>query len=126
MNTATFPSGYQQLMPYLIIPDPGAFIRFAQEVLGAEEKMIMRDDDGTYRHCEMFIGEAVIMFSASMDGFPAQPAGLFVYVADADASYAKALETGATSVMPPGDQPYGRSCGVKDTNGNTWWITTAA
>ncbi|WP_431200968.1 hypothetical protein ACQ86K_30970 [Mucilaginibacter sp. P19] len=25
--------------------------------------------------------------------------------------------------MPPADQPYGRSAGVKDPFGNTWWIT---
>ena len=36
----------------------------------------------------------------------------------------KALQAGATSVMPPADQDYGRSCGVKDPCGNTWWITS--
>jgi uncharacterized glyoxalase superfamily protein PhnB len=46
-------------------------------------------------------------------------------VSDADRSYAAALAAGATSVMSPADQDYGRSCGVKDTNGNTWWITSA-
>ena len=125
MQTVSFPSDYQQVMPYLLVPDAGSFLLFSKEVLGATEKMIMRDEDGTYRHCEVLIGNSVIMFSVSMAEWGAQPAGLFVYVADADAAYEKALQLGAVSVMPVGDQPYGRSGGVKDTNGNTWWLTTA-
>jgi len=47
-----------------------------------------------------------------------------VYVEDADAAYKLALDNGATSLMPPADQDYGRTCGVKDPFGNTWWITS--
>src|SRR5689334_9809061 len=126
MNTVPFPSEYQQVMPYLLVPDPAALIDFAKAVLSATEKMITRDEDGTYRHCELLVGQSVIMFSVSMQDWAPMPAGLFVYVADADAAYKKALEMSATSLMAPGDQPYGRSCGVKDTNGNTWWLTTSA
>lgn len=122
---AAFPKDYQQVMPYLLLSDPEAFLAFSKAVLGAEEKMIMRGEDGRWQHCEIKVGESVIMFSQSMAEWPPQPAGLFVYVADADAAYAQALSLGATSVMPVGDQPYGRSGGVRDTNGNTWWLTTA-
>ncbi len=125
MNTVPFPKEYQQVMPYLVLPHPGAFLQFAREVLGAEEKRIVREADGTWRHCEVIVGESVIMFSQTMEGWGANTAGLFVYVADADAAYAAALSLGATSIMPVSDQPYGRSGGVKDTNGNTWWLTTA-
>ena len=125
MQSVRFPNEYQQVMPYLIVPQPEALLQFAKEVLGATEKMIMKDEDGTFRHCELLVGESVIMFSVSMEGMPPYPAGLFVYVADADAAYEKALQLGAVSVMPVADQPYGRSGGVRDTNGNTWWLTTA-
>ena len=89
MDTVAFPKDYQRVMPYLIVPDPGAFIEFSREVLGATEKMIHRDEDGTYRHCEIMVGTSVIMFSVTMEGFPSQTAGLFVYVQDADAAYAR-------------------------------------
>ena len=125
MAEVKFPAEYQQVMPYLILPDPAAFLKFAKEVLGATEKMINRDADGTFRHCEVMVGDSVIMFSVTMEGWPSHTAGLFVYVADADAAYDIALTLGATSVMPVGNQPYGRSGGVRDTNGNTWWLTTA-
>jgi len=52
------------------------------------------------------------------------PAGLYVHVANADETYSKALQAGATSVMEPSDQSYGRSGGVLDPCGNTWWIVT--
>jgi PhnB protein len=38
---------------------------------------------------------------------------LFIYVADCDATYQRALDNGAISIMPPANQDYGRSCGVR-------------
>jgi len=50
---------------------------------------------------------------------------LYVYVPDADATYRKAIDAGATSVRPVADQTYGdRSGGVKDMCGNQWWMAT--
>lgn len=112
-------------MPYLIIPDAAALLQFVQEVLGAEEKMLGKDADGNWRHCEVWVGKSVLMFSQTTGDFGANTAGLYVYVADVDAAYQKALSLGATALMPVGDQPYGRSGGVRDTNGNTWWLVTA-
>jgi PhnB protein len=50
---------------------------------------------------------------------------MFVYVADTNAAYARALAHGATSIMPLADMPYGRTCGVRDPYGNVWWPTQA-
>ena len=53
------------------------------------------------------------------------PAMLHLYVEDADATYRRALEAGATSVREPSNQFYGdRAGGVKDAAGNQWWIAT--
>jgi len=47
----------------------------------------------------------------------------YLYVADADAVYARALECGAEAISAPADQPYGdRTCTVRDSMGNTWCI----
>ncbi|HZW64464.1 MAG TPA: VOC family protein [Hanamia sp.] len=121
------PEGYQAVMPYLILNDPEEFIEFTQKVFNATSKYKeMREDGHTIRHAEMDISGSVIMCAQSTDQFPAQTANLFVYVDDADETYAKALENGATSINEPADQSYGRSCGVSDTNGNVWWITSPA
>lgn len=123
MNKLSIPQGMQQVMPYLIIPDPEALLLFMKEVLNATERRIERREDGSFGHAEVAIGDSVIMFSGTASELDASPAGLFVYVADADAAFARALGLGAKELMPVSDQPYGRSGGVKDTNGNTWWIT---
>ena len=84
----------------------------------------LREDGHTIMHAEVNINGSVIMFAESTEQYPVQTANLFVYVDDADKSYATALQNGATSVNEPADQSYGRSCGIKDPHGNTWWITS--
>jgi PhnB protein len=75
-------------------------------------------------HAEIRIGESMIMFADATPGHTRQNAGMFIYVDDCDAVYQKALDNGATTAAPPADQSYGRSAGVKDPFGNTWWLTS--
>jgi PhnB protein len=124
MQSVNIPFGYQQVMPYLIIKNAAAFIQFMKEVFGAEEKMKHMRDENIVMHAEITLGESVIMFADSTDAFPPRTGGFFIYVADADATYSKALSAGATDLTPMSDQQYGRSGGVIDPFGNTWWITT--
>lgn len=124
MEKINIPEGYNTVMPYLIIPGAVRFLKFTQDVFGATEKNKTMRDDGTLMHGEVIIGGSTIMFAESSEQFPPQPAGMYIHVANADKSYQQALDAGATSIMPPADQPYGRSCGVTDPCGNTWWITS--
>ena len=118
-----FPSDYQQVMPYLIVQNAAGFISFMQKVFGATEKVRHMRDEQTIRHGEVLAGDSVIMFSDTAPGFDVCNAAMFIYVADADAAYEKAIAEGAKSIMPVSDQSYGRSGGVIDPFGNTWWIT---
>ena len=119
------PEGYNHVMPYLIVKDAAGVIRFMTEVLGARETTRhMREDGQTVMHAEVAIGSSTIMLAGSTGEYPPDTAGMFVYVPDADAAYQRALAHGAISILEPRDQPYGRSGGVKDPYGNTWWITT--
>ena len=53
----------------------------------------------------------------------AAPCAIHLYVEDADATYARAVEAGATSVYSVTDQPWGdRQGAVKDQFGNHWYI----
>ena len=53
------------------------------------------------------------------------PSAFHMYVPDCDATYARALEAGATSITKPADQDYGeRTANVKDAAGNFWYIAT--
>lgn len=119
------PEGYQAVMPYLILKNAAGFIDFTQKVFDAEQKYKeLREDGHTIRHAEIAISGSVIMCAESTEEYPVQTANLFVYVENADDTYAKALQNGATSINEPADQSYGRTCGVSDPNGNVWWITS--
>lgn len=118
------PEGYNRVMPYLIIKSAEGFLEFAKNVFGATEKMkVMREDGETVMHAEVFIGESTIMFANSTDDFPVMNSNMFIYVNNVDETHQKALDAGAANIMAPSNRDYGRSSGITDPYGNTWWIT---
>ena len=118
------PSHYQTVMPYLVVKDAAKFIEFMKEVFSADEHYKAMRDENVIMHGEVAVGDSTIMFADATEQFAPKPAGMFIYVPDADATYQIALDADATSIMPPADQPYGRSCGVRDPFGNDWWPTS--
>lgn len=91
MDNALFPTGHQQVMPYLVIEDAEGFIRFMQDVFGAREKMRFMTDNHTIAHAEITIGASVIMVTNATRLLQPCTGGGFIYVTDADAVYEKAL-----------------------------------
>ena len=124
MKKVNIPEGYQRIMPYLIVENAAAFIDFAKKVFGAEEKIKMMRDKETIMHAEVTIGESVIMIADATETYNPRPAGLFIYVDECDEVYQKAMQHGAETVAEPANQQYGRSAGIQDAFGNTWWITS--
>jgi len=119
------PTGYHTVTPYLVVDDVASLIDFVRDAFDAVEKERMTHDDGSIRHAEVRIGDSMVMMGPASDQNPARPAMLHLYVDDVDATYAKALEAGATSIREPADEFYGdRSGGVKDANDILWWIAT--
>ena len=119
------PKGHQAVMPYLMLDDAAGFIQFIKDVFVAEiTQQSMRD--GVVGHCEASISGGTIMFSNTREEWKAAPANMFVYVADADETFERALKAGSTTVMEIADLEYGRSGGVADPFGNVWWITSGA
>src|SRR5262245_5869380 len=121
------PAGHQVVMPYLMLNGALKFIDFTKKVFNAEltESMHkLREDRTKVMHSEITIGGSTIMFSDASDQWPQQTANLFVYVSNADETYNRAIDSGATTLMELSDQDYGRTCGVTDPLGNVWWITS--
>jgi len=117
------PENYQTVMPYLIIKNARAFSKFMQIVFGATETILLMRDENTVMHGEVMVGGSTVMFADWTENYEPRPAGMFIYVDNADERFQKAIENGASVVTPVADQPYGRSGGVLDPFGNTWWIT---
>ncbi len=124
MDKIKIPEGYQQIMPYLILNNAGAFSTFMQDVFQAKEVMRKMRDESIVMHAEVKVGDITIMFADSTTQYEVTTGSFFIYVMNADETYTKALSQGASSIMSPSDQSYGRSCGIKDPLGNTWWITS--
>lgn len=125
MSTVKIPNGHQAVMPYLMLDGAEKFSEFVTGVLNGKITSIQkRENEDRIMHSEVEINGSTIMFCDSNETWPASPANLFVYVNNADDTYKTALENGATSVMEPADQDYGRSCGITDPCGNIWWITS--
>ena len=118
------PEGYQAVMPYLIIEKAASFIEFTQKVFNAELLGKHMSGETAIMHAEIKIGDSVIMFADSTEQYLPMPAGLFIYVDNADEVYKSALDNGASAVTEMSDQSYGRTGGVKDAFGNVWWITS--
>jgi len=123
-KNSKIPANYQSVMPYLIVKNAKNFIAFTKRVFNATETHKTMRDPNTIMHAEVMIGGSTIMFADTTEKITSQTAGLFIYVDNADETFKKAIDEGATVVMEVSDHPYGRSGGVKDPFGNTWWITS--
>jgi PhnB protein len=120
------PAGYQRVMPYLLLNNVAGFIQFTEKVFGAKEKMRhTQEGSNEIRHAEIMIGDSTIMMGQVSENWGVQNAGLYIHVENADETFKRAISEGAEEIMPVTDQSYGRSGGVTDPFGNTWWITTA-
>jgi len=77
-------------------------------------------------HAEIRIGDSIIMAAEPYEDSEFFPASIYVYVKDSDATYKDAISYGCEPVLKPTTvaQAKQRYCGVKDTNGNIWWIAT--
>jgi PhnB protein len=125
MPVKPIPEGYHVVTPYLIVPGVARLIDFLKQAFDATEGERMEAPDGSIRHVEVRIGDSHIMLGESNAQWGPMPTSLYVYVPDTDATYRRAIEAGATSVMAPANQFYGdRNAGVKDASGNIWWIAT--
>ncbi len=126
MTVQPVPPGYHTVTPYLIVPDAPAVISFLETAFDGRITMPpMHRPDGSIMHAELQVGDSRVMVAEATEQWKPMPASIFLYVADCDRSYQRALAAGATSLMEPGDQFYGdRMGGVLDQGGNQWWVAT--
>ena len=114
---------YRTVTPYLVVSDADTELAFLKAAFGATEVDCHRNPDNRVMHAEMKIGDSLVMLGQAGGRWTPRPAALYLWVDNVDATYARALQAGATSESEPEDKPYGhRNAGVIDQNGVTWWI----
>jgi PhnB protein len=125
LGASPIPEGLRTVTPYIHTKGTGQYIDFLKQALGAIEEG-RHEVDGVIRHAQVRIGNAAIELGEA-GVVPEMPSAFYLYVADADLLYEQALAAGATSLMPPADQPYGDRMGaVQDAAGNQWFIARPA
>jgi uncharacterized glyoxalase superfamily protein PhnB len=106
-----------------VVSDADAELAFLKAAFGGAEVNCQRTADHTVMHAEITIGDSLVMLGQAGGPWKPRTAALYLWVEDVDATYARALQAGATSESEPEDKPYGhRNAGVIDQNGVTWWI----
>jgi PhnB protein len=118
------PDGYNSVSPYLIVNGAQATIDFLVAVFNARQLRTIPREDGKLRHAEVRLDDTVLVLADAIEGWPAVPACVHIYVDDADATYTRALAAGATPVQEPAKQDDAdKRGGFRDAGGTTWWIT---
>lgn len=113
------------LQPYLHPVQPEPLIGFINRAFGAEEEGRAVSPEGRILHTTLKIGNGSLEISQAEGPYQPMPSMFYLYVPDVDASCARALEAGATSISAPADQSYGdRRGGVADAFGNQWYMAT--
>jgi PhnB protein len=129
------PEGFHTITPHLVFDQAAEAIDFYKRAFGAEEKSRAVGPDGKIMHAELQIGDSRFMLNDTMGGgrsaktLGGSPIGFWIYVADADTLYNRAVAAGAE--VPPGpmgqmqDQFWGDRCGtINDPYGYQWTIAT--
>jgi PhnB protein len=118
------PAGRRTVTPYLLLPGVPSYIEFLSRAFGAVEEF-RHEVEGVVMHASVRIGNAAVEMGDTQGQREPMTSGFYLYVADVEALYNRAVAAGATPVAPPADQWYGeRTAVVKDAIGTMWALST--
>ena len=128
------PEGMNTVTPHLVCKDAAQAIDFYKKAFGADERGRLNTPDGKkVLHAAIRIGNSVIML---IDEFPewntvgpqtlnGSPVTIHLYVENAELVFTRAVQAGATVIMPLEDMFWGDRYGkLQDPFGHIWSIAT--
>ena len=129
------PAGFHTVTPTLTMENAASAIDWYKKALGGDEIGRVVGPDGKIMHATIRVGDSIIMLNDDMMGGNTvkarggSPASLWLYVADCDALFERAVKAGAKVADGPmgqmQDQFWGdRSGTVIDPEGYRWNIAT--
>jgi PhnB protein len=133
MRTTPVPEDFHTITPQIVVKGVAAAIDWYSQALGAHELLRNTAPDGrSIMHAELLLGDSRFFV---VDEFPdsiISPSTLggttvtmHLYVRDVDAVFARAVEAGATVIMPVADQFWGDRYGILlDPFGHRWSIAS--
>jgi uncharacterized glyoxalase superfamily protein PhnB len=128
------PAGFHAVTPYLVVRGAAAAIDFYKKAFGAEEHFRMPAPGGSrLMHAEIQIGDSIIFLCDEMLEMGAKspadqdwtPVGIYLYVANVDEVFDRAVAAGAKVRMPVQDMFWGDRYGqLVDPFGHHWSIAS--
>lgn len=119
------------IFPVIRYKDGPAAIDWLGKAFGIAKQLVVPDADGAIAHAELSLGPGTIMLgSERKKPDPKNPwdqtrAGIYVYVEEIDAHYARAKAADAEIVRELADTDYGaREYSARDLEGNLWSFGT--
>jgi PhnB protein len=125
LSEQLIPYGGSALNPFVIVDNASGFVRFVADIFGVAENLEARTPlpDGKLIHAQLRLGSVDLMVADRLDGWPARPGLLQVWVTDVAAVLSAAGDLGATTVTAPtpfyGSTTLGR---MLDPWENIWWL----
>jgi PhnB protein len=128
------PEGFHSVTPQLMFDNAAKSIEWYKKALGAVEVSRAVGADGKILHADIKIGDSHLMMNDAMGAKGPKSLGgssvaLWIYTADADSLFRRAVDAGAQVAPGPmgamQDQFWGDRCGtVVDLVGYHWTIAT--
>jgi len=127
------PEGTRTVTPHLVIKGAGKAIDFYTKAFGAREHHRMNGPGGSIGHAELQIGDSLIYLadewpqgsSRSPQSLKGSSVVIHLYVPDVDASFQRAVGSGAKVTQPLMDMFWGDRYGqVRDPFGHLWSLAT--
>jgi PhnB protein len=127
------PEDFHTITPHLVVKGVADAIAWYTKAFGAHELLRNMAPDGTsIMHAELLLGDSRFFV---VDEFPGPmcspttlggtPITLHLYVRDVDAMFDRAVDAGATALMPVADQFWGDRYGMLiDPFGHRWSIAS--
>lgn len=128
------PERFHAITPQLVVKGADAAIEFYRQAFGARLLVRRAHESGRVMHAELSIGDSLILVHDDFSdlGGPAAPlpgrsgVTIHLYVPDADAVFQRALDAGATGLVPVASQPWGDRYGIlQDPYAHRWSIGTS-
>lgn len=132
-SVPAIPAGMTAVTPHLVCADAAKAIDFYRRAFGAVEVGRLPGPDGRLWHAQITIDGAPVML---VDEFPemgsrgplalkGSPVVIHLYVKDADATVARAVDAGARVTMPVAEMFWGDRYGqIEDPFGHRWSVAT--
>ena len=133
MKAKPIPEGMRSVTPHLVCAGAAKAIEFYKSAFGATEQGRMPAPDGRIMHAALRIGDSTVMLADEMPewnslgpkALKGSPVTIHLYVEDADAFVARAVNAGAKVTMPVEEQFWGDRYGkIEDPFGHHWSVGT--